>query len=91
MPPPDEDRRGEILDCAMPTDLNSVISSADRRPGTVAAAEVEEVAGDVRCADDAGGDRLDDVAGLLQRAAARVDIDPRPADRRVVRLAHREA
>ena len=32
---------------AVPTDLNSVISSAERRPGRFAAAEVEEVADDV--------------------------------------------
>ena len=56
--------------------------------GAVAARQLEEIAGDVASWSTPARERLDDVAGLGRARSARVDEDPRAADRVVVRLAH---
>src|SRR5262249_61832508 len=54
----------------------------------LAGAQLEQVAVDVRARNDAALQRDDDVARLLERAGAGVDVDAGALDRVVVRLAH---
>ena len=73
---------------AAPTDLKRVISSGAGAPRDGAAREIEEIAEHGLLADHAGGQRLQDVAGLAEGAGAGVDEDAGAAHHLVVGLAH---
>ena len=61
---------------------------ARQAPGVLAARQLEQVGDHVVRVDRAVGQRLDDVAALLQGAGAGIDIDPGAPDRPVVAFAH---
>ena len=72
---------------AVPTDLNSVISSAVRRPMYPARDQVRKISLDAIPRDDAPRDRVDEVPGFRQRPLERIDEDARATHGVVVRLA----
>ena len=51
-------------------------------------AKIEQVAADIALPDDSTPDRIDDIAGLLARSRAGIDVNARARHRLIIGLAH---